>query len=115
MGSRASRPVDAMSGQPSDPPAEAAVTTTCPACRSQLRVKAELAGKKLRCPQCRAVVAVPGGPARAGRRALWVVAVLVGMAAAAGGFALWVRGPREQAPPPEPRPSRLEAAAEAVR
>ena len=37
---------------------------TCPGCGKKLRVKAALAGKKARCPQCQRAVAVP--PVQAG-------------------------------------------------
>jgi ribosomal protein S27E len=39
------------------------LTVTCPGCKSQLRVRDEYAGKKLKCPRCAVVVAVPSGEA----------------------------------------------------
>jgi predicted Zn finger-like uncharacterized protein len=41
------------------------LTITCPGCKSTLRVRDELAGKKLRCPRCSGIVAVPNGQAAA--------------------------------------------------
>ena len=43
------------------PPAPLAIP--CPACRRKLKVKAELAGKKVKCPHCAAAVAVPSSQA----------------------------------------------------
>ena len=34
------------------------ITTNCPSCDRQLRVKDELAGKKVRCPECKEPVAI---------------------------------------------------------
>lgn len=31
----------------------------CPECKTKLRIKPELAGKKLRCPKCKAIVQTP--------------------------------------------------------
>jgi predicted RNA-binding Zn-ribbon protein involved in translation (DUF1610 family) len=41
------------------------VIVTCPSCNSALRVRDELVGKKLRCPRCSGIVAVPNGRAAA--------------------------------------------------
>ncbi len=37
-----------------------AIALTCPACQRALKVKDELAGRKIKCPDCAAVIAVPG-------------------------------------------------------
>src|SRR5262249_2106614 len=37
------------------------LTFACPACRKGLKVKGELAGKKVKCPHCQQAVQVPGG------------------------------------------------------
>jgi predicted Zn finger-like uncharacterized protein len=36
------------------------VSITCPGCQTTLRVREELAGKKVKCPRCAQVVTVPG-------------------------------------------------------
>jgi RNA polymerase sigma factor (sigma-70 family) len=38
---------------------QAAIALQCPDCRRNLRVKAEMAGRKVKCPQCAAVIGVP--------------------------------------------------------
>jgi hypothetical protein len=40
-------------------PPQAAVAFPCPGCQRTLKVKAELAGKKVKCPRCAAAVEVP--------------------------------------------------------
>jgi hypothetical protein len=40
--------------------ADQAIACSCPGCGKSLRVKSELAGKKVRCPQCSQPVSVPG-------------------------------------------------------
>jgi len=54
----------------------------CPGCGKNLKAKVELAGKKVKCPQCGTAVLVPGAEAdksaqRALRRRLWLVALVV--------------------------------------
>jgi formylglycine-generating enzyme required for sulfatase activity/serine/threonine protein kinase len=44
-------------------PAPSSIAFTCPACSKGLKVKAGLAGKKVKCPQCQAVVPVPAAAA----------------------------------------------------
>ena len=39
----------------------APILVACPGCKKRLKVKAALAGKKLKCPGCGKAVAVPGG------------------------------------------------------
>jgi hypothetical protein len=46
-------------------PAKAVTKFNCPGCGQKMGVAAENAGKKVRCPKCKAVVTVPG-PAQAG-------------------------------------------------
>jgi Zn-dependent protease with chaperone function len=38
------------------------ITTTCPACHSQLKVEDSLAGKRCRCPRCKGAMQVPVAP-----------------------------------------------------
>lgn len=42
-----------------------AISLVCPFCERTIRVKDELAGRKIRCPDCKGVVAVPSGEANA--------------------------------------------------
>jgi hypothetical protein len=35
------------------------ISLSCPACDRRMRIKAELAGRKIKCPQCANVIAVP--------------------------------------------------------
>jgi hypothetical protein len=39
----------------------ASVSVPCPGCGKRLKVKAELAGKRVKCPHCAAAVPIPGG------------------------------------------------------
>jgi len=67
------RPADAPTGdEPTLPPVSSAalVSFACPACGKQGKIKADLAGKKVRCPRCRQAVLVPQREAtNEGRRA----------------------------------------------
>jgi predicted Zn finger-like uncharacterized protein len=47
--------------QPEAPPAPSLLCFPCPACASQLRIAADLAGKRVRCPRCQAITTAPGG------------------------------------------------------
>ena len=40
------------------------IEVSCAECDKELRVKDELAGKKIKCPGCAAVIAVPNGTER---------------------------------------------------
>jgi WD40 repeat protein len=42
----------------------AALVVACPGCGKKLRAKSELAGKKVKCPQCQQPVPIPAGPAK---------------------------------------------------
>src|SRR5438270_281423 len=84
------------------------IAVTC-SCGKQLRAKAELAGKTVVCPSCRAKVMVPGPepaaaeppPTLAGRRGWLVVAgVVLALALAGGGAAIYFGRPRDAGPPP---------------
>lgn len=61
---------------------QAPLAMTCPACAKTLRVRAELAGKKVRCPECGQSVWVPGTQASASGRRLLLIAALVLLALA---------------------------------
>lgn len=41
-------------------PAEKTVLFACPSCKAKLRTKCSLGGKRIRCPKCSGIVAVPG-------------------------------------------------------
>ncbi|MBN2714193.1 MAG: hypothetical protein JXR97_17380 [Planctomycetes bacterium] len=43
-----------------------AIQTNCPGCGKQYNLKDEMAGKKIRCPECKGVIVVPAGGASAG-------------------------------------------------
>jgi hypothetical protein len=44
-------------------PAKSADAFACPGCGKRLRTRAEVVGKKIKCPQCGQAVIAPGGPA----------------------------------------------------
>jgi predicted Zn finger-like uncharacterized protein len=44
-----------------------AISFTCPSCESDLRLKDELAGRKVKCPRCGDVIAIPADDEDEGR------------------------------------------------
>ncbi len=54
---------------PQEPAQPADVALACPSCGKGIKVKQELAGKKVRCPHCKQVLRVPGGSPETGRPA----------------------------------------------
>src|SRR5438309_2163854 len=80
-----------------------AETIACPGCQTKLKLRPEYAGKKIRCPRCAHLIAVPRNPAAVG----------AGKPAkpAAPARAVTTKSPaRAAAAPPPPPPDPLEEA-----
>jgi RNA polymerase sigma factor (sigma-70 family) len=87
--------------------AAAAISCSCPGCGKALRVKRELAGKKVKCPGCARAVPVPAAreaprPSPVGRR--WAALAAAGalVAAAVGIASLFVPRPDRPDQPDQP-------------
>jgi WD40 repeat protein/serine/threonine protein kinase len=69
---------------PREPPPAPQVRFACPACGKGLKVRGDLAGRKIKCPSCQQVVRVPAGSADAKQQAQPGSARAVGLPGAPG-------------------------------
>ncbi|HTU22148.1 MAG TPA: serine/threonine-protein kinase [Gemmataceae bacterium] len=66
---------------PHEPPLDAPLTLTCPACRKALKIRQESVGKNVKCPHCQQLLRVPDQVADRGSKAEATAAYVAGAAA----------------------------------